>query len=252
MDYVELLKAGFGNHVSVMLKRPGIMKLVAPLFHEDGDMIDIFLEDKSDGIVRISDHGLTLMRLSYNYDIDTPNKERILNQIITENKIYNDDSSLFLDVRAEDLYPSVLHFGQVVAKISSMSLYKRAVISDLFYEMVSEYVFSSLSSYRPKEGYKPIPEREELEVDYLFEFGRVPIYAFASKERESSKIRLIAISCLEFQRKSMPFRSVVIHQNFDSLGKKDMKIITSAADKQFISLEDFREHGTQTMERLAA
>jgi hypothetical protein len=63
---------------------------------------------------------------------------------------------------------------------------------------------------------------------------------------------LVAIACLEFQKKGLKFRSAVIHQNFDDLSKKDRKIITSAVDKQFVSLEDFQEYGEDTILRLAA
>lgn len=252
IDYMTSLRNGFGDHVSMVEKRPGIMKLIAPLFHEDGDMVDIFLEENGRGDVRVSDHGLTLMRLSYTFDIDTSNKERIFSQIIGESNVNCDEGNLYIDVPIDRLYPAVLHFGQVVAKVSSMSLYKRSIISDLFYEMVNEFISEKLAGFQPQEAAHPLPSREELEVDYRFDFGRVPIFAFAAKERESSKIKLVAISCLEFERNKIPFRSIVVHQDFNALPKKDRSIITSAADKQFISLDDFREHGASALERLAA
>ena len=43
MDLLETLKADFNCHVKLCEKRPRIGKVVAPLLHEDGDMIDIFL-----------------------------------------------------------------------------------------------------------------------------------------------------------------------------------------------------------------
>jgi hypothetical protein len=53
------------------------------IYHEDGDMVDIFLENPPNGngdrLVRVCDHGMTLMRLSYSYDLDTPKKEEIFN-----------------------------------------------------------------------------------------------------------------------------------------------------------------------------
>ena len=49
-----------------------------PLLHEDEDMVDIFLDLPADPStpICISDHGLTLMRVSYSYDIDTPKNEK--------------------------------------------------------------------------------------------------------------------------------------------------------------------------------
>ena len=60
MNYIDKLSDGFNNHVAVREKRPGVMKLIVPIFHEDGDMVDIFLEELNDGRVRVSDRGLRL------------------------------------------------------------------------------------------------------------------------------------------------------------------------------------------------
>ncbi len=47
-------------------------------------------------------------------------------------------------------------------------------------------------------------------------------------------------------------KSFVVHEDFSGLGKKDQRRITSAADKQFVSLEDFIENAEQVLEREAA
>jgi hypothetical protein len=60
------------------------MQVYAPIFHEDGDMIDLFLDLPQEiaAPVRINDRGLTLMKLSYDLDLDTENKRRLLSKII--------------------------------------------------------------------------------------------------------------------------------------------------------------------------
>ena len=67
--------------------------MLAPLFHEDGDMVDIFIDELPNGSnrVRVSDHGMTLMRLTYTFDVDTENKMRIFNRILAENRISEQD-----------------------------------------------------------------------------------------------------------------------------------------------------------------
>ena len=162
MTYIDLLRQGFNEHVALHEKRPGIQKLVVPLFHEDGDMVDIFIEPLSDGRVRVSDKGLSLMRLSYTYELDTPNKERIFRRILVENNISEDRGALFLDVPEGQIYPAVLHFGQTVAKVTNMALYRREVIANLFYEMLQENVNERLGDLKPRENVIPLPHREEL------------------------------------------------------------------------------------------
>src|SRR5271165_3947822 len=89
MTGLDLLKQQFNGHVAFRERRPGVLQVLAPLFHEDGDMVDIFLDEPVDGSgkVRIGDHGLTLMRLTYTYDLDTDNKQRIFSRILSENRI---------------------------------------------------------------------------------------------------------------------------------------------------------------------
>lgn len=252
MNYVELLSEGFNNRVHVRLKRPGLMKLVVPLFHEDGDMVDIFLEDLPDGRVRVSDRGLSLMRLSYSFDINSENKDQIFRRILSENRIEEDRGNLYLDVTRDQLYPAVLQFAQAIAKVTNMGLYRREVIANLFYEMLQENVTSILAEFNPREGVAPLPQRDELVVDYALETTGTPIYLFGVKERETPKLRLSAVSCLEFQRSRLRFRSVVVHQDFESLSNTDRKIITNAVDKQFTSLDEFNENGKEAIQRLAA
>lgn len=253
MNYVELLSEGFNNRVQVRLKRPGLMKLVVPLFHEDGDMVDIFLEDLPDGRIRVSDRGLSLMRLSYCFDINSENKDQIFRRILNENRIEEDRGDLYLDVKPDQLYPAVLQFGQTIAKVTNMGLYRREVIANLFYENLQEKVTTILAEFNPREGVAPLPTRDELVVDFALErTGASPIYLFGVKERETPKLRLAAVSCLEFQRSGLPFRSVVVHQDFESMSKTDRKIITNAVDKQFTSLDEFNKNGKEAIQRLAA
>ena len=70
--------------------------------------------------------------------------------------------------------------------------------------------------------------------------------------KDDTKARLTTISCLEFQRAKIPFKSVAVHEDFEALSKKDRKRITSAADKQFVDLDDFKSHGEEFLVREAA
>jgi hypothetical protein len=44
MKALEILRSQFNNHVALHEKRPNVQQLYAPLYHEDGDMIDIFFD----------------------------------------------------------------------------------------------------------------------------------------------------------------------------------------------------------------
>jgi hypothetical protein len=253
MTPLESLIDGFQGRLSFREKRPGILQIIAPIFHEDGDMIDVFIDERNSDApyVRITDGGLTLMRLSYTFDVDTPNKQKILNRILAENQVELQNGEVVMYSGRESLFPSFLAFAQVIAKVTSLGFLKRQVISSLFYELLSDFIRNALEEFSPRPRYFPIADRPELEVDWVFPIERRPIYLFGVKD--SSKARLAAISCLEFQRQEVQFRSVIVHEDFeDGLRKSDQRIVTSAADKQFTSLEDFKENAARFLAREAA
>ena len=249
--YLDILRHQFNDRIRFVEKRSGIFQLIAPFYHEDGDMLEIYLEGlKEDGKIRISDHGMTIMRLSYEYEIDTPNKRRIFEKMLAENRLLEKDGRLYLEADLDVLYPSVLQFAQAVGKVSNMKLYKREVIKSLFYELLDEFINEQLVRFQPEPKVLPIPERDDLEVDYSFKGFPRPLYLFGVKD--DTKARLTTISCLEFQRADIPFKSVAVHEDFEDLSKKDRKRITSAADKQFVDLDDFTNHGEDYFDREAA
>lgn len=248
----DRLTAEFNGHIAFRERRPGIVQVLAPLFHEDGDMVDMFIAMPKDagGIIRISDHGMTLMRLSYSFNVDTPTKQKILDRIINENGIQQQRGRLYLDTMPEALYPSLLQFAQAIAKISNMQILKSEIVKSLFYEMLGEFINSKLNPYRPFREYHPVPDRDDLDVDWKFDTHPKHIFLFGVNN--TSKARLATLACLEFQRKLVPFRSVIVHENFeDELSKKDQTRITNVVDKQFTSLQEFQSTGEEYFKREA-
>jgi hypothetical protein len=118
-----------------------------------------------------------------------------------------------------------------------MSYYKREVVKSLFYELLDDFVITALKKFNPQSHYVPDPQKNYLEVDYYFPISKKSIYLFGVKD--SQKARLSTIACLEFQRSKIPFTSIIVHDDFENLSKKDRKLITNAADKQFTNLDDF-------------
>ncbi len=253
MNVANILKQQFNNHFSLEEKRPGIQQVYAPLYHEDGDMMSIFLDIPKDAeikpgqLITISDHGLTLMRLSYSYELDTPNKERIFQRILAENGVKEVNGTLSIQTVVESLYPTLMQFSHTIAKVCNLRQFKREVLISLFDEMLNEFITSELGKYRPVEHVIPLPDRDDLEVDYEFRPNGTPFYLFGVKD--NAKARLATIACLEFKRSNLFFKSIAVHSDFDKLTKNDRIRLTSACDKQFTSLEDFQLNAVNYFDR---
>ncbi len=248
-EVLDLLKAEFNNRISFREKRKGIYQLIVPLYHEDGDMVDIFLElgDNGGGNIRVSDFGKTLMRVSYSFELDTPNKERIFRQITTQNHVQEENGRLFIDSSKDELFSSVMQLYQVIAKVSNMRLYKREVIKSLFFEMLEEFVMTKLQRYSPRKEYYPMEGHEEYEVDFCFNHRAKPVFLFGVPD--SAHARLATISVLSFREQDIKFSGVMVLEDLDKLGRKDQARLMSAADKQFPSLEDFQENADAYLAR---
>lgn len=253
MKAIDLLRAQFGEFVRLEEKRPNIQQVFAPLYHEDGDMMEVFLDIPKDvdlstqQRIKLSDHGMTLMRLSYSFELDTPNKIKIFQRILLENGVSEEDGKLYMETGAESLYPALMQFSQAIGKVSNMRLFRRETLISLFEEMLEEFIKTTLARYQPTPSVYPIPDRDDLEVDWQFKPNGTPLYLFGVKD--NARARLATISCLEFQRNKLPFRSMVVHEDFDKIGVKDKKRLTSACDKQFTSLDDFKQNAEQYLER---
>jgi len=244
---IENIKTNFNNQVKIEEKRKGIYQLYLPIYHEDGDMIDLFLVPSGKDKYVLCDYGLTLQRLSYSYDVDTENKESILQRIIIENGLNDEDGNISLATRPNSIFNDIMQITQAYAKIGSMRYFKREVVESLFYEILDEYVKTELQEYKPKRKVLPIIERDDLEVDYQFSPNGHPVYLFGVKD--ATKARLSTISCLEFQAHNLDFKGWVVHEDFDKLPRKDKTRLTNACDKQFTSLNDFKSSVKSFLER---
>lgn len=129
---IQNIKKDFNGKFSVKKKRPDIYQLYLPIYHEDGDMVDLFIKQTDNDSFELCDYGLTLQRLAYSYDIDTENKESILLKILSENNLSEHEGNICLKTKTENLYSDIMHITQAFAKIGSMRYFKREVIENLF------------------------------------------------------------------------------------------------------------------------
>lgn len=248
MDKIaEILNKDFNGKVSVKKKRPDIYQIMLPIYHEDGDMVDLFIHVIGDNNFILSDFGLTLQRLAYSYDIDTPNKEMILQKIILENGLAEEEGKIFLPTNLENLYFDILHITQTYAKIGSMRYFKRGVIENLFFEILDDFIFTELKEFHPQKNVLPIPHREDLEADYSFQPNGKPVYLFGVKD--VSKARLATLNYQAYLLENIKYHGWVVTENFEALPRKDKLRLTNICDKQFTSLDEFKVNAKSFLEK---
>ena len=250
LQCLEVLSSTFGT-MQFREKRSGIFKILVPFFYEDGDMYDIFIEEcpKDKSLLRISDYGLTLMKLSYNFEIDTERKRDVLNSTILQNRCSIDNGMIYLDIVPEQFSMGIYQFAQVISKVNAMDMLSYDIVQSMFYDYLNQYISKNLKKYNYTRNYTPTKDTQ-LIVDYkipALSQNAKPLFVFGVNE--NTKASKVVISCLSFQKQKIPFRSLIVHEDFEGLSAFNRNQITNAADKQFVSLDDFQNEGIDYIER---
>lgn len=248
MEILDALRKFYGQKIALEELEPNIMRIYAPFFHEDGDMLSMYLQISPDGKLQIRDFGNTLMRLSYTFDVDTENRRSILSSIVESNYGNLDDGELLLDTDLDHLGQSIFQYSQIVAKVSNMDILRRETVRSMFNVYLAEYIDQELKKYYIQRNVAPTNDKQ-LVVD--FQIGKEkPFYLFGVNE--NTKASKVVITCLTFQKQRIPFRSLIVHEDFNALSAFNRNQITNAADKQYTSLEDFKTEGIDYIERQIA
>lgn len=249
-ELIKILEESCKGKMLFEQKRKDLYQILLPAYYEDGDMIDVFIEPGSgDKNIKLLDCGTTLMKLSYTYEINTPAKEKIFNQILVQSKINEQDGNLYIDSEPEQLFHSIMQFTGCQQKIINMKMWKRETIRSLFFQELEEFVDNEFIQYNPQKNISPLPDYPVVEADYQFECNGKTFYLFGVSNKDKAKNSAIAL--LEFQKANLNYIGIVVHESFEALTKKDQMYLTQNADKQFLNIEDFRTSGNKFIKRTA-
>lgn len=250
MRSIDRLKTAFSGTFPLKEKRPDTFQVLAPFFHEDGDMLEIFVEPVSQNRYRLCDHGLTLMRLSYDINL-TENKEALYTRILAENGLDEQDGNIFIDSDYEDLLPRFFHFSQTLGKVSSLRYMRKKTIQNLFYDTLMDYADQAFFDLPHQTRYAPIASHTDCLVDVMFAFAKRPLFLFGIRENDNAKALEVAANCFEFKTEGLHFQSLLVYENYDSITQKNNKRLLRATDKTFVDFEQFRHEGRHYIEHVA-
>ena len=246
----SLLEQASAETFDVYERRPGDYQLIVPIIHEDGDMVDIYLQESplGEGHIRVCDFGLTLMRLSYTLNM-TDARMRILESILINNRVENSNGNLYLDAPISLLYQSILQFAGCVQKVCNTRYWSREAVRSAFYDDLRDYVTTGLSDFYPSPNLSPL-NNYPISVDWSLTHNGRNLYVFGVGGNDKAKV--VAIALLEFQKARLPFVSLVVHEDMEELGRKERLYLTTNADTQYPVLDDFKERAVDDIHRFAA
>lgn len=229
----------------------GDYQLIVPICHEDNDMVDIYLDDSpcGDEYIRICDFGMTLMRLSYTFDISTHARHDIFESILINNRVCSDAGNLYLDIPISQLYQGILQFTGCVQKVCNMRYWGRETARKTFYSDLKTYVTTDLTQFSPEANLAPLSDYPVISVDWSLTHNSRSLFLYGVGGEDKAKT--VAIYLLEFKKAQLPFMSFVVHEDMEELGRREKAYLTRNADKQYPDLDSFKGDAVDDIFRLA-
>jgi hypothetical protein len=234
MDMIATLNAELNNRIASVERRPGILQIIAPYYHSDGDMHEVYLvRDTDTGEWRLSDLGQTLMRLSYTFDMLSDGRDALVQNIVAENGLAVSGAGMIeAPVNSGSVFYRFMGMERAISQIMSIQYQQSNRQSSRFIEDVYATIRECLPELHIERDYVPVKSREDLTVDIKIAAEARPFFVYAAKS-DSQYLRA-GISCSELSKLKVKFRSVVIIEDNGKISPQNWKTVTNIVSKQCI------------------
>lgn len=251
----ERLCRGLCGRVRLVERPNGRTMLETPFTFPDGDGYPVYVEPTRTGGIRLGDGGNTLMRLSYETEVDGIRRgarARLLEQVLRENGIEEDRGEFYLESSLDSVGDAVFRFGQGVTRIHDILFLNRGRVSNDFYEKLQRILKEILPPERIEEDYLEarLPAAEDYRIDY-----HVPrtsgdsLFVFGIANRD--KARLTTIILERLLRHDIPFDSLLVFDDQQQVPRRDLARLSNVGGEMVASL-DAREDLERKLRRKVA
>ena len=232
------ISEGFHKNIFLKEKRPNLYQVFLPFYYPDGDMIEIFLEvSANNNIIIIQDMGMTLMRLSYNFDLNSKNKKKVFNEILNNYQMEESEGSLKIIAPCDEIFSYLMQFIQVIIKISDLEFLKRETVKNLFYEYFEKFITVDLEKFNPiKEFYPAFDTKKQYPTPYAIPIKNKEhfcIYPIASDDKCNESI----ITIQHYELHNFRPETLAVFENQESIGRKPLAKLSNVVGKQFSALQ---------------
>lgn len=122
----DTLHERLGEAVRVIERPDGALMIRTPFRFPDGDGYPIHILEASTGGLCLSDRGHTLMRMSFEHEVDSllvGARGKLLERIMGESGLRWDGGAVCLDTRLEQLPEAIFVFGQALTRVHDLTLH---------------------------------------------------------------------------------------------------------------------------------
>ena len=236
-------------------RRPdGEFMLAAEFEFPDGDRYPIHLSETPGG-VRLSDKGDTLMRISYDHDIDAfiaGSRGLLIERILSEERVEQDRGVFYLDTPTDRLSDALFRYGRALTRIYDLTLHSRSRDASTFYENLADLILQTADEEQIQRDHvlPDIPNPEAYPIDYRLpgkSGGQVFLYGVPNRD----KARLTTIILSHFHRIHLDFESILVFDDQAEIPRMDLARLSDVGGDMVSSLTSSDDLRRKMERRLA-
>jgi hypothetical protein len=218
-------------------------RIFTPFMFEDGDHLVIVLK-KEQGHWILSDEGHTYMHLTYEIDekdLQRGTRQKIITNALSAFGVEDRSGELLIKIPDERYGDALYNYVQALLKITDISYLSRERVRSTFLEDFRSLIEEAVPRERRQFDYrdpKRDPEGKYL-VDCRINGMSRPLFVYAIPGDD--KARDATIAFLKFEQWKVPFKSMAIFEDQESISRKVLARLTDVCEKQFSSLVNNRE-----------
>jgi hypothetical protein len=239
---IDTIETDFRHKVgeSVRLAKEGVnrYRVFTPFLFEDGDHLAVVLKHEDSRWV-LSDEGHTYMHLTYDLDekdLQRGNRQKIIGNALSVFSVEDRGGELRLLIPEERYGDGLFSFVQALLKISDVSYLSRERVKSTFLEDFRSFMEATVPlDRRAFDWHDPQHDAAgNYAVDCRINGIPKPIMVFALPSDD--RVRDATISLHQFERWSIPHRSLAIHEDQEEVNRKVLARFSDVIEKQFSSL----------------